>query len=141
MNQCTFIGNLTRDPELTQTQSGKSVVKFTIAVNNGKDAEGNDRPADFITCQAWNKTAELVGRYCKKGKPIAVIGAFKTDKYQDKNHEDVTHYNSYILVNSIEFVGGGNNNNNNSQQTQAAPAQNATPAAPVEAPLNEDVPF
>lgn len=138
MNQCTIIGNLTRDPELTQTQSGKSVVKFTVAVNNGKDAEGNDRPADFITCQAWNKTAELVGRYCKKGKPIAVIGAFKTDKYQDKNHEDVTHYNSYILVNSIEFVGGGNNN---SQQTQTAPAQSAAPAAPVEAPLDGDIPF
>lgn len=140
MNQCTIIGNLTRDPELTQTQSGKSVVKFTVAVNNGKDAEGNDRPADFITCQAWNKTAELVGRYCKKGKPIAVIGAFKTDKYQDKNHEDVTHYNSYILVNSIEFVGGGNNNNNNSQQTQAAPAQN-TATTPVETANESDVPF
>lgn len=140
MNQCTIIGNLTRDPELTQTQSGKSVVKFTVAVNNGKDAEGNDRPADFITCQAWNKTAELVGRYCKKGKPIAVIGAFKTDKYQDKNHEDVTHYNSYILVNSIEFVGGGNNNNNNSQQTQTAPAQNTT-ATPVETANESDIPF
>jgi len=138
MNQCTIIGNLTRDPELTQTTSGKSVVKFTIAVNNGKDSEGNDRPADFITCQAWNKTAELVGRYCKKGKPIAVIGAFKTDKYQDKNHEDVTHYNSYILVNSIEFVGGGNNN---SQQTQTAPAQTAAPATPVEAPSDGDIPF
>lgn len=137
MNQCTIIGNLTSDPELRQTTSGKSVVKFTIAVNNGKDSEGNDRPADFITCQAWNKTAELVGRYCKKGKPIAVIGAFKTDKYQDKNHEDVTHYNSYILVNSIEFVGGGNNN---SQQTQAAPAQN-TVATPVETVNESDIPF
>lgn len=141
MNQCTIIGNLTNDPELRQTTSGKSVVKFTVAVNNGKDAEGKDRPADFITCQAWNKTAELVGRYCKKGKLIAVIGAFKTDKYQDKNHEDVTHYNSYILVNSIEFVGGGNNNNNNLQQTQATPTQNTTPTEPVESANSEDVPF
>ena len=141
MNQCTIIGNLTRDPELTQTQSGKSVVKFTIAVNNGKDAEGNDRPADFITCQAWNKTAELVGRYCKKGKPIAVIGAFKTDKYQDKNHEDVTHYNSYILVNSIEFVGGGNNNSQQTQTTAAQPETPTTPTEPVESANSEDVPF
>lgn len=138
MNQCTIIGNLTSDPELRQTTTGKSVVKFTVAVNNGKDSDGKDRPADFITCQAWNKTADLVGRYCKKGKPIAVIGAFKTDKYQDKNHEDVTHYNSYILVNSIEFVGGGNNN---SQQTQAAPTQNTTPTEPVEAASSEEVPF
>lgn len=138
MNQCTIIGNLTSDPELRQTTSGKSVVKFTVAVNNGKNSDGNDRPADFITCQAWNKTAELVGRYCKKGKPIAVIGAFKTDKYQDKNHEDVTHYNSYILVNSIEFVGGGNNN---SQQTQTAPTKAEAPTTPVEAPSDGDIPF
>lgn len=138
MNQCTIIGNLTRDPELTQTASGKSVVKFTVAVNNGKDAEGNDRPADFITCQAWNKTAELVGRYWTKGKPIAVIGAFKTDKYQDKKHEDVTHYNSYILVNSVEFVGG---KGDGGQQAQTSPAQTATPTEPVETTSSEEVPF
>lgn len=141
MNQCTFIGNLTNDPELRQTQSGKSVVKFTIAVNNGKDAEGNDRPADFITCQAWEKRADFVAKWWKKGKPIALTGAFKTDKYQDKNHDDVTHYNSYILVNNVEFVGGGNNNNNNSQQTQATPTQNTTPTEPVGAASSEEVPF
>lgn len=140
MNQCVIIGNLTSDPELRQTQNGKSVVKFTVAINNGKDSEGKDRPADFITCQAWNKTAELVSRWWTKGKPIAVIGAFKTDKYQDKNHEDVTHYSSYILVNSVEFVGG--KGDGGQQTTQAAPAQTATaPATPVETVSSEEVPF
>ena len=44
MNQCVIIGNLTSDPELRQTPNGKSVVKFTVAVNNGKDSDGKDRP-------------------------------------------------------------------------------------------------
>lgn len=133
MNQCVIIGNLVSDPELRQTQTGKSVVKFTVAVNNGKDADGNDRPADFITCQAWEKRADFVAKWWKKGKPIALTGAFKTDKYQDKNHNDVTHYNSYILVNNVEFVGKseGNNAQTASQQT----------AAPAEEITTDDLPF
>ena len=138
MNKCIIIGNLTSDPELRQTQSGKSVVKFTIAVNNGKDAEGKDRPADFITCQAWEKRGETIGKYFKKGSPICVTGAFKTDKYTDKNHEDVTHYNSYILVNEFEFI--GKKSDSGQQTTQAAPTQNTT-ATPVEAANESDIPF
>lgn len=135
MNQCTIIGNLTSDPELRQTQSGKSVVKFTVAVNNGKDADGNDRPADFITCQAWEKKADFVAKWWKKGKPIALTGAFKTDKYQDKNHDDVTHYNSYILVNNVEFVGKPDGNS-----AQAAPQ--ATTTSQIEEILSDDeIPF
>lgn len=133
MNQCVIIGNLVNDPELRQTQTGKSVVKFTVAVNNGKDADGNDRPADFITCQAWEKRADFVAKWWKKGKPIALTGAFKTDKYQDKNHDDVTHYNSYILVNNVEFVGKSEGNN-----TQAAPQQTTAPAEEI---TTDDLPF
>ena len=138
MNKCIIIGNLTSDPELRQTQSGKSVVKFTIAVNNGKDAEGKDRPADFITCQAWEKRGETIGKYFKKGSPICVTGTLKTDKYTDKNHEDVTHYNSYILVNEFEFI--GKKSEGGQQTAQAAPAQNTT-ATSVETANESDIPF
>ena len=138
MNKCIIIGNLTSDPELRQTQSGKSVAKFTIAVNNGKDAEGKDRPADFITCQAWERRGETIGKYFKKGSPICVTGAFKTDKYTDKNHEDVTHYNSYILVNEFEFI--GKKSDGGQQTAQAAPALTA-PAEPVETASESDIPF
>lgn len=138
MNKCIIIGNLTSDPELRQTQSGKSVVKFTVAVNNGKDSDGKDRPADFITCQAWEKRGEAIGRFFKKGSPICVTGAFKTDKYTDKNHEDVTHYNSYVLVSDFEFI--GKKSDGGGQQTQAAPIQAEKPAeATVEG--GEEVPF
>lgn len=138
MNKCIIIGNLTSNPELRQTQSGKSVVKFTIAVNNGKDADGKDRPADFITCQAWKKRGETIGKYFKKGSPICVTGALKTDKYTDKNHEDVTHYNSYILVNEFEFI--GKKSDVGQQTTQAAPTQTA-PTEPIETASESDIPF
>ena len=138
MNKCIIIGNLTSDPESRQTQSGKSVVKFTIAVNNGKDTDGKDRPADFITCQAWEKRGETIGKYFKKGSPICVTGALKTDKYTDKNHEDVTHYNSYILVNEFEFI--GKKSDGGQQTTQVAPAQ-TTPTEPIETASESDIPF
>lgn len=139
MNKCIIIGNLTNDPELRQTQNGKSVVKFTIAVNNGKDAEGKDRPADFIICQAWDKRGETIGKFFKKGSPICVTGSFKTDKYADKKYEDVTHYNSYILVNEFEFI--GKKSGSDTQQTQTTPTQTAS-SEPVEAVTgNEEVPF
>lgn len=138
MNKVILIGNLTRDPELRQTQNGKSVVEFTVATSNGKDADGKDRPADFITCKAWNKQAEMIGKWFTKGKQICVTGKFTTDKYTDRKHEDVTHYNSYVLVNEVEFVG---TKGNSGQQTQTAAAQPETPTEPVESVNSEDIPF
>lgn len=121
MNKAIIIGNLTRDPEMGQTTSGMATCKFTVACNNGKDKEGKERPADFITCKAFDKRAETIGRYFSKGKPICVTGSFKTDKYQDKNHEDVTHYSSYVLVNEFEFIGGKNEGGGQPTQAEKTP--------------------
>ena len=140
MNKVILIGRLTADPELRQTTNGNSVCKFTVACNNGKDADGKERPADFITCQAWDKTADFVSKWFSKGKSIVVEGSMKTDKYQDKNHQDVTHYNSYVLVRGVEFA-GDSSGSNNTQPTQTAPTPTpqAAPAAPVVD--DGDVPF
>lgn len=105
MNKFIGIGRLTSDPEIRQTQTGIAVCSFAIAINNGKDKDGNERPSDFITCRAWRQTAEFISRYFTKGKMIAIEGKFKTDKYQHKTHPDITVYNSYILVDNVEFCG------------------------------------
>lgn len=140
MNKVILIGNLTSDPELRQTQNGKSVVRFTVATSNGKDSEGKDRPADFTTCQAWDKRAEMIAKWFTKGKQICVTGAIKTDKYKDKNHEDVTHYNSYVLVSEVEFVGSkGDGGTKTGSPAQAAPTQTETPAETET--TSEDIPF
>ena len=84
LNKVILIGNLTADPEVKQTQSGLSVVSFTIAVNRRVSKEAEQK-TDFINIVAWRKTAEFVGQYFKKGKPILVCGAIQTRSYTDKS--------------------------------------------------------
>lgn len=111
MNRVILIGRLTADPELRQTQSGISSCRFTVAVNRKfKNEHTGEYDADFITCQAWRQTAEFVGRYFTKGSMIALEGSLRTGKYQDKNHSDVTHYTTDVMVENVEFCGGKKEN-------------------------------
>lgn len=117
MNHITLIGRLASEVELRQTQSGLAVATFSVAINNGKDKNGEERPADFINCKAWRNTADFVAKWFSKGQMIALEGKFKTDKYTHKQYSDVTIYSSYVLVENVEFCG-------DKGQRQAAPAQN-----------------
>ena len=106
MNKVILCGRLTADPELRQTQSGISSCKFTVAVDRKfADKNTGKREADFISCQAWKNTAEFVSRYFSKGKMIVVEGSLRTGSYTDKNHSDVTHYTTDVLVDNVEFAG------------------------------------
>lgn len=129
MNKVIIMGRLTADPELRQTQSGIASCRFTIAVNRKfADKNTGERQADFISCQAWRQTAEFVSRYFSKGSMICVEGTLRTGSYQDKNHSDVTHYTTDVLVENVEFCGSKSDNsntqsNNTVQQTAAPQAQ------------------
>lgn len=132
MNKVILMGRLTADPELRQTQNGVASCRFTVAVNRKfADKNTGERQADFITCVAWRQTAEFVSRYFSKGKMIAVEGELRNNNYQDRNHPDVTHYNTEVLVDNVEFTGGkndsgGGNNSAPAPQTYAQqPQQNA----------------
>lgn len=102
MNKFIGIGRVTKDIELKSTQNGTQYVQFDIAIDNGKDKEGNPREADFINCTAWDKLAETISVYVHKGNRISVEGSMKTDKYQNEKGENRT--KTYILVRSIEFL-------------------------------------
>lgn len=125
MNRVNLIGRLTADPELRQTQSGVAVCRFTIAVDRKfKNKDTGEKEADFITCQAWKQTAEFVGRYFTKGSMIALEGSLRTGKYQDKNHSDVTHYTTDVMVDNVEFCGGKKENSGGGNYEPAGvPAQ------------------
>lgn len=120
MNKVILMGRLTSDPELRQTQSGIAVTRFNIAVNRRfADKNTGERAADFISCQAWRQTAEFICKYFKKGSMICLEGSIRTGSYTDKNHSDVTHYTTDIMVDNVEFCGSKNENstivnNNNS---------------------------
>jgi single-strand DNA-binding protein len=83
MNRVNLIGNLTKDVELKQTQSGKSVVSFSIAVNGYGDN------VDFINCVAWNKTAEFLSSYATKGAKLGVDGRISTRSYENSEGKKV----------------------------------------------------
>lgn len=126
MNKVILIGRLTADPELRQTQSGVSSCRFTVAVNrNFVDKNTGERQADFISCVAWRQTAEFVNRYFKKGNMICVEGTLRTGSYQDKNHSDVTHYTTDVLVENVEFC-GSKSDNSKSSTSGAATRQTAS---------------
>ena len=101
LNKVILIGNLTADPEVKQTQSGLSVVSFTIAVNRRVSKEAEQK-TDFINIVAWRKTAEFVGQYFKKGKPILVCGSIQTRSYKDKN--DNKRIAVEVLADEVGFV-------------------------------------
>lgn len=99
MNKVILMGRLTADPELRQTQSGIAACRFIIAVNRKyADKNTGERQADFISCMAWRQTAGFISKYFSKGSMICVEGSLRTGSYQDRNHADVTHYTTDVLV-------------------------------------------
>lgn len=109
MNKVILIGRLTRDIELRATASGTQYAQFDIAVDNGKDQNGNKKDADFITCVVWDKKAENLSIYVKKGHRIAIEGKIKVDKYQNDRGENK--YKTYVLVQNFEFLENKNKDN------------------------------
>ena len=102
MNKVILIGNITKDIELRQSNSGKFVVEFSIAINNGKDQQGNELPADFVNCTAWNKTAEVLSKYATKGTKVGIEGAMKTQTWTDQQGNN--RYKTYVLADRVELL-------------------------------------
>jgi single-strand DNA-binding protein len=85
LNKVLVMGRLTRDPELKQTNSGVSVVSFSIAVDRDfKDKQTGEKPTDFIDCVAWRSTADFVSKYLNKGRMVVVEGKLQVRDWMDK---------------------------------------------------------
>lgn len=102
MNKALLIGRLTKDPELRATSTGRKVCQFSIAVNRNFTNANGEREADFINCVVWDKQAENLVKYQKKGNQIAVDGRIQTRNYEDKDGKRV--YVTEILANNISFL-------------------------------------
>lgn len=84
LNNCILMGRFTYNPELKTTQSDVNVVKFSLAVSRPRAGPEKEREADFIDCVAWDKTAEFICKYFKKGDPIIINGRLESKQYEDK---------------------------------------------------------
>ena len=102
MNAITLLGRLTKNPEARYTSTGKAVTLFTLAVNRPYTNADGQREADFINCQAWGKTAEVVGNHVSKGDRLLVEGRLQIRSYTDK--EGVKRYATEVVVNRVEFI-------------------------------------
>lgn len=86
MNKVILIGNLTRDIELKYTPKGTAVGSVGIAVNRKWTTESGEKKEEvtFVDCEAWGRTAEVIGEYAKKGDKIMFEGRLKLDEWDDK---------------------------------------------------------
>lgn len=130
INNVVLMGRLVATPELRNTQTGRAVTSFTIAVDRSYVRQGEQRQADFINCVAWTNTAEFITRYFQKGSMIAVTGSIQTRNYEDKNGNKRTAVE--VIVDQASFCGSkaetGTTGNNGYSQSYSAPVQPAAPS-------------
>lgn len=102
MNKVFLIGNLTRDPELTETTSGIALCRFSIAVNRNYSGSDGERKTDFFNIVAWRGLGENVARYAKKGNKVAVSGSIELRNYEDS--QGVKRTGVDIVAQDVEFL-------------------------------------
>ena len=101
INRVILVGRLTKHPEIRKTPNGASICKFTLAVSRKVKSQGQP-DADFISCVAWNKTADLMYQYLKKGSLIGIDGRLQTGKFTNNNGETI--YTCDVMVESLQFL-------------------------------------
>lgn len=108
MNKAILIGNLTRDPELSETKDGIAVCRFSIAVN--RYIRAGESQTDFFNIVAWRGLGENVAKYCKKGQKVAIVGSIQVRNYEDRDGNMRTAID--IIASDVEFISSLNNNAN-----------------------------
>ncbi len=150
LNKVVLAGRITADPELKQTPSGVSVLRFTLAVNRrfSRSGEQGEQQTDFITMVAWRQTAEFIAKYFRKGSAICVTGSIQTRSWQDAQGQK--RYATDVVVDEAMFVDSRNESGNAQGGSYVPDAYNSAPsyssnagAAPNFEELNtdDDLPF
>ena len=162
-NKVMIIGNLTRDPEIKYTPKGTAIADIGLAVNRNYTTESGEKREEvtFIDVTLWGRVAEIVGEYCKKGRPLFVEGRLQLDSWDDKATGQKRSKLKVVgeniqLLGSREGGGGGGEHgegrsegrseNRPQQQSRSAPSRPATPPQrpPADPDLDaaeDDIPF
>jgi len=138
LNQCNFIGNLTKDVDLRYAANGNAIANFSIACNDSyknKDTGEQVGNPEFVNVVAFGKLAEIMGQYLAKGSKVYISGKFKTSKY-DK--EGQTHYSTKIEAKEMLML----DSKNETEQGQKAAGQKQ-PAGTTTSndDFSDDIPF
>lgn len=106
MNKVILIGNLTKDPELTTTNNGISVCKFSLAVSRRFVGASGERETDFLNIVVWRGQAENCHKYLKKGSKCAVVGTIQSRSYDAQ--DGTKRYITEIVAEEVEFLSSKN---------------------------------
>ncbi len=136
LNRVLLMGNLTRDIEVKYTANNTAVANIGLAVNRRyRSGDEYREETTFVDCEAWGRTAETMGKYLSKGRPVFIEGRLKLDEWQDKDGNRRTKL--VTVVENFQFIdsrqGGGGSGGGGGQQAPAA--------APAGGVSNDDIPF
>ena len=134
INRVILVGNLTRDPELRYTPKGTAIAKLGLAVNRVWTNEAGEKKEDvtFVDVDVFGRTAENVGQYMRKGRPILIEGRLKLDQWDDKQTGQ-KRSKLGVIAERVHFGGEAKATH---PSAQPAPASEQT-----EQPPSDDVPF
>ena len=148
-NKVILMGNLTRDPELRYTPKGTAIAKVGLAVNRVWTNEAGEKKEEvtFVDVDIFGRTAENVGQYMRKGRPMLVEGRLKLDQWDDKQTGQKKSKLG-VVAETVQFLGsapGGGEGGAPAAPRAPRPAAAAPASAPesgdAEPPHDDDVPF
>ena len=119
INNVVLAGNVVADPEARATNSGKSVASFRLAINNPI----NDKDVVFIDVDSWEKQADFVSSYVKKGSSVSVVGRLKQDSWE-KDGKKMT--KTLVVADRVNFIGGKKKSESENAGEDEAPAPRAS---------------
>jgi single-strand DNA-binding protein len=146
VNKVILIGNLGKDPEVKYTPSGTAVAKFSLATNErykDKGGEWQDR-TEWHNIVAWQRLAEIVGEYVKKGSKLYIEGRLQTSSWDDKESGQ-KRYKTEVIANDLVLLGGRSEQDEGSGRSRGASASagmdQRVPERDTAQITDEDIPF
>ncbi|HWY30404.1 MAG TPA: single-stranded DNA-binding protein [Candidatus Acidoferrum sp.] len=148
-NKVILMGNLTRDPELRYTPKGTAIAKVGLAVNRVWTNEAGEKKEEvtFVDVDIFGRTAENVGQYMRKGRPMLVEGRLKLDQWDDKQTGQKKSRLG-VVAETVQFLGSAPGAGEGGGAAPAPRAARPAPAAPAAEPVegdgppeSDDVPF
>lgn len=141
LNRVVIVGRLVRDPELRKTASDRSVVAFTVALDN-RTTNNGEKSTSYIPCTAWNSTAESIAKFMKKGSLVGVDGHLNQRSYTANDGRKVSVVE--VIADSVKFLEKKNDSSVNSSTTSNNDYNRQMPEdEPVEGidASDDDLPF
>lgn len=141
INKVIILGRVGKDPEVRYTAEGKAVANLSIATSYGR---GDREKTEWHRITAWEKTAEVIEQWVRKGNRLYVEGELQTRKWQDKDGQD--RYTTEIVARKVELIDFNNDEERDtvSQHAKSSDAKAARAAKPTQgsiADMDDDIPF